>query len=67
MVHWRDRMEEGEAMVNEITTIACRHVWREVSNFIDGEVDPELRVQWKHPELATKVRHCPGVLGPSLL
>ena len=23
--------------------ISCLHVWREISNYIDGEIDPELR------------------------
>lgn len=31
--------------MNQITTIECRHVWREISNFIEGEVDAELRAR----------------------
>ena len=60
MVHGRDRMEEGEAIVNQITTIACRHVWREVSNFIEGEVDPELRMRMEAH--FKECHHCLAIL-----
>lgn len=28
-----------------ILEISCREVWREISNFLDGSVDPELRTR----------------------
>ena len=60
MVRRRDRMEEGEAMVNQVTTIACRHVWREVSNFIEGEVDAELRARMEAH--FKECHHCLAIL-----
>jgi hypothetical protein len=38
-------MEESEAMVNHIEPIDCRHVVFQISNFIEGEVDVELRLR----------------------
>ena len=32
-------------MVNQVTPIDCRHVVFEISNFIEGEVDAELRAR----------------------
>jgi hypothetical protein len=60
MVYRRDRLEEGEAMVNRITTIACRHVWREVSNFIEGDVDAELRARMEAH--FKECHHCLAIL-----
>lgn len=38
----------------------CKHVWREISNYIDGTVDPALRADIeKH---LAHCRHCAAVL-----
>ena len=41
----RTTMEEGEAVVkkDQIIVINCRQVWKELSNYIDGQLDPVLR------------------------
>lgn len=40
--------------------VNCEHVWREVSNYLDGEVDPELRAAM---EVHFKeCKHCTAVL-----
>jgi hypothetical protein len=37
-------LEESEALVTlEIIEISCVEVWRELSNYVDGDIDPELR------------------------
>jgi hypothetical protein len=36
-------VEESEALVVTTIEINCREVWRELSNYIDNVVDPELR------------------------
>ncbi len=36
-------MEESEALVNRVTTIDCSHVIQAISDYIDCEVDPDLR------------------------
>jgi hypothetical protein len=38
-------LEESEAVVNHIATIDCRHVVFQISDFIEGEVDAELRLR----------------------
>jgi anti-sigma factor (TIGR02949 family) len=40
--------------------ISCLEVWREVSNFIDGEIDPELRARMEAHFKACA--HCSAVL-----
>ena len=40
--------------------INCEHVWREVSNYLDGEVAPELRAAIE--EHVRGCRHCASVL-----
>jgi hypothetical protein len=43
-----------------VIEISCFEVWREVSNFIDGEVDAELRARMeKHFKECT---HCKAIL-----
>jgi hypothetical protein len=43
--------------------IACQEVWREISNYIEGEIDPNLRVAME--EHLRGCRHCNAVLdGP---
>jgi anti-sigma factor RsiW len=38
----------------------CKHVWREVSNYIDGDIDPSVRIDMeKH---LAHCRHCAAVL-----
>ena len=40
--------------------LSCKHVWREVSNYIEGTLDPTLRDQIeKH---LAHCRHCAAVL-----
>jgi len=29
----------------KVIEISCLEVWREISNFLDGEVDPEMRAR----------------------
>jgi anti-sigma factor (TIGR02949 family) len=46
-------MEKGAALVNPEITISCKHVWQEISNFIEGEVDAELRAR-----IAAHLKEC---------
>src|SRR5262245_13870556 len=47
------RLAESKAVVANMFTgnvmkvieISCREVWREISNFLEGSVDPELRAR----------------------
>ncbi len=40
--------------------LSCKHVWREISNYIEGAVDPKLRADIeKH---LAHCRHCAAVL-----
>jgi anti-sigma factor (TIGR02949 family) len=48
-----DELEKGKALVNPEITISCQHVWREISNFIEGEVDAEL-----HARIAAHLQDC---------
>ena len=43
-----------------IIEISCYHVWREISNYIDGEIDPELRRRME--EHFKGCEHCSAVL-----
>ena len=38
----------------------CKHVWLEISNYIDGDIDPKFRASIEE-HLAT-CRHCAAVL-----
>jgi hypothetical protein len=40
--------------------INCREVWRELSNYIDGAVDPELRIRME--EHFKGCEHCSAIL-----
>lgn len=40
--------------------ISCYHVWREISNYIDGEIEPELRRRME--EHFKGCEHCTAVL-----
>jgi anti-sigma factor (TIGR02949 family) len=42
---WREELQKGAALVNPEITISCKHVWQEISNFIEGDVDAELRAR----------------------
>ena len=43
-----------------IIEISCIEVWREISNYLEGEIDPELRARM---EAHFKVcRHCTAIL-----
>jgi anti-sigma factor RsiW len=35
-------------MRTAIVEISCAEVWREISNFVDGEVEPELKARMEH-------------------
>jgi anti-sigma factor RsiW len=43
-----------------IIEISCVYVWREVSNYLDGEIDPELRRRME--EHFKGCEHCSAVL-----
>ena len=43
-----------------IIEISCLHVWREVSNYIDGEIDQDLRRRME--EHFKGCEHCTAVL-----
>jgi anti-sigma factor RsiW len=43
-----------------IIEISCVHVWREISNYIDGEVDPEVRRRME--EHFKGCEHCTAIL-----
>lgn len=43
-----------------IIEISCLHVWREISNYIDGEIDQELRLRME--EHFKGCEHCTAVL-----
>ena len=43
-----------------IVEINCIHVWREISNYIEGEVDPELRRRME--EHFKGCEHCAAIL-----
>lgn len=54
-------MEESEALVTlDTIEISCLHVWREISNYIDGEIDPELRQRME--EHFKGCEHCSAIL-----
>jgi anti-sigma factor RsiW len=57
-------MEEGEAMVNEknsrVVLINCRQVWTEISNYVDGAVEDELRARMEAH--FKDCSHCSAVL-----
>jgi anti-sigma factor RsiW len=43
-----------------IIEISCYHVWREISNYIEGEIDPQLRRRME--EHFKGCEHCTAVL-----
>jgi anti-sigma factor RsiW len=46
--------------MKKIIEISCIEVWREISNYLEGEVDPELRARL---EAHFKVcKHCSAIL-----
>jgi len=38
----------------------CKHVWREISNYIDGDIDPVVRANVE--EHLANCRHCAAIL-----
>ena len=44
----------------EVIEISCIEVWREVSNFVDGEVDAELRARMEAH--FKRCAHCTAIL-----
>jgi hypothetical protein len=53
-------VEESEALVVPTIEINCREVWRELSNFIDGTVDPKLRRRME--DHFKDCEHCSAIL-----
>jgi predicted anti-sigma-YlaC factor YlaD len=49
-------------MVNKVRVVVinCRHVWKEISNYLDGTVDDELRARIE--EHVKDCKHCSAVL-----
>lgn len=43
-----------------IVEISCREVWKLISSFIDGDLDPDLRMQLQ--EHLSKCRHCTALV-----
>jgi anti-sigma factor RsiW len=43
-----------------IVEISCPHVWRELSNYIDRQIDPELRLRME--EHFKTCKHCRAIL-----
>ena len=61
MESWGRILEESEALVTLATIeISCIHVWREISNYIDGEIEPELRRRME--EHFKGCEHCSAIL-----
>ena len=60
MVWGRTNLEESEALVVATIEISCREVWRELSNYIDGALDPELRHRMQ--EHFKDCEHCSAIL-----
>lgn len=38
----------------------CKHVWREISNYIEGDIDPSVRASME--EHLAHCRHCAAIL-----
>ena len=55
--HRPEGIQAGETMVMEIS---CEEVWREVSNYLDDEITPELRARMR--EHFKGCKHCTAVL-----
>jgi len=47
-------------METAIVEISCAEVWREISNFVDDEVDPELKARMERH--FQNCKHCAAVL-----
>ena len=47
-------------MVDRIVEISCEHVWREISNYLENEVDPVLRARIEAH--FRQCAHCKAVL-----
>jgi hypothetical protein len=60
MVRGRANLEESEALVVATIEISCREVWRELSNYIDGTIDPELYRRME--EHFKDCEHCSAIL-----
>ena len=59
-------MAEGSSLVNRFMAaieISCIEVWREISNYIDNEVDPQLRARMT--EHFKHCHHCSAILDGS--
>jgi anti-sigma factor RsiW len=47
-------------METAIVEISCAEVWREISNFVDSEVEPDLRARME--QHFQNCKHCTAVL-----
>jgi anti-sigma factor RsiW len=47
-------------MKTAVVEISCREVWREISNFVDGEVEPKVKARMEHH--FQNCKHCAAVL-----
>jgi anti-sigma factor RsiW len=47
-------------MKTAIVEISCAEVWQQISNFVDGEVAPELKARMEHH--LQNCKHCTAVL-----
>ena len=54
-----NRSEQGER-APAVVEISCLEVWREVSNYLDNEVEPELRARIERHLKAC--HHCTAIL-----
>jgi MEDS: MEthanogen/methylotroph, DcmR Sensory domain len=55
------RGKRGEVVTNQVPTeISCQEVWREISNFLDGSVQPGLRARMAAH--FSRCKHCTAIL-----
>ena len=55
------KLQEGEAiLIVPVIEISCVEVWREISNYVDGDIDPVLRE--RIAEHLKSCAHCTAVV-----
>jgi anti-sigma factor RsiW len=55
------KLQEGEAiLIVSVIEISCVEVWREISNYVDGDLDPVLRD--RIAEHLKSCAHCTAVI-----
>lgn len=63
MFDWiKTRLQKGrhDGAEPRVVAIPCKHVWREISNYIDGDIDTEMRARME--QHFKECRHCLAVL-----